>query len=113
MNRRSKDSCQLLRKNSWIEINKFHSDMNQRRNFLKRAGLATAALGLGMPQMAHPMKKQDLLFKISLAEWSVNRLIFSGQLDHLDFPLVTKQHGIDAVEYVNQFSWTRPQIKIT
>ena len=77
--------------------------MNQRRNFLKRAGLATAALGLGMPQMAFPMKKQDLLFKISLAEWSVNRLIFSGKLDHLDFPLVTKQHGINAVEYVNQF----------
>jgi L-ribulose-5-phosphate 3-epimerase len=78
-------------------------DMKQRRDFLKKAGLATTALGLGIPQIVFPMKKQETLFKISLAEWSVNRLIFSGKLDHLDFPLLTKQHGIYAVEYVNQF----------
>ena len=77
--------------------------MNHRRNFLKKSGLAATILGLGLPQFAFPMKKQDPLFKISLAEWSVNRLLFSGQLDHLDFPLLTKKHGIFAVEYVNQF----------
>jgi sugar phosphate isomerase/epimerase len=75
--------------------------MNQRRNFLKKSGLA--AIALGLPQMAFPMKNQDPLFKISLAEWSVNRLLFSGKMDHLDFPLMTKKHGIMAVEYVNQF----------
>jgi sugar phosphate isomerase/epimerase len=77
--------------------------MNVRRDFLKKAGLATAALGLGIPQFSFTMKKQDPLFKISLAEWSVNRLLFSGQMDHLDFPLLSKKHGILAVEYVNQF----------
>lgn len=45
-----------------------------------------------------------LFFKISLAEWSLNRVLFGGQLDHLDFPLYAKENfGIDAVEYVNQF----------
>ncbi len=44
------------------------------------------------------------LFKISLAEWSLNRALFGKKLDHLDFPLTAKRdHGIDAVEYVNQF----------
>lgn len=77
--------------------------MNQRRNFLKKSGMAATILGLGLPQIAFPLKKQDPLFKISLAEWSVNRLLFSGKMDHLDFPLLTKKHGILAVEYVNQF----------
>ncbi len=46
----------------------------------------------------------ELFFKISLAEWSLNRAIFGGQLDHLDFPLYAKDNfGINAVEYVNQF----------
>ncbi|SEK57490.1 Sugar phosphate isomerase/epimerase [Parapedobacter koreensis] len=48
--------------------------------------------------------KDELFFKISLAEWSLNRAIFSGQLDHLDFPRYAKEKfGINAVEYVNQF----------
>jgi sugar phosphate isomerase/epimerase len=38
-----------------------------------------------------------------LAEWSVNSLLFSKKLDHLDFALEAKKHGIFAVEYVNQF----------
>ncbi|MFC0261446.1 sugar phosphate isomerase/epimerase family protein [Fontibacter flavus] len=75
--------------------------INQRRDFLKKASLA--AMAIGMPQIAFSMTNQDPLFKISLAEWSVNRLLFSGQMDHLDFPLMTKKHGIYAVEYVNQF----------
>jgi len=46
----------------------------------------------------------ELFFKISLAEWSLNRALFGGQLDHLDFPQYAKENfGIDAVEYVNQF----------
>ena len=44
------------------------------------------------------------LFKISLAQWSLNRALFGGKLDHLDFPKTAKEDfGIDAVEYVNQF----------
>ncbi|WP_373396822.1 TIM barrel protein [Algoriphagus halophilus] len=78
--------------------------MKNRREFLKSAGLASAAVGLGLPQFAFTTKKAaDPLFKISLAEWSLNKALFSGKIDHLDFPILAKQHEIDAVEYVNQF----------
>jgi sugar phosphate isomerase/epimerase len=43
-------------------------------------------------------------FKISLAQWSLHRLLQAGKLDNLDFPAFTKEQcKIDAVEYVNQF----------
>lgn len=45
----------------------------------------------------------DPLYKISLAEWSINRPLFGGQLQHLDFAKIAKSVGIDAIEYVNQF----------
>jgi sugar phosphate isomerase/epimerase len=49
-------------------------------------------------------KQRNLPFKISLAEWSLHRTIFSGELDHLDFAeTARKTYNIDAVEYVNQF----------
>jgi len=42
-------------------------------------------------------------FKISLAEWSLNKAIRGGKMTNLDFPKVAKREfGIDAVEYVNQ-----------
>jgi sugar phosphate isomerase/epimerase len=76
----------------------------QRREFLKKAGLASMAIGLLSNPLSGLAKPHNTTsFKISLAEWSVNRLIFQGKLDHLDFPLETKKHGIHAVEYVNQF----------
>lgn len=77
--------------------------MNTRRNFLKSAGLASAAISLGIPQIAFSSTKADPLFKISLAEWSLNKQLFAGKMDHLDFAKLTKKAGIDAVEYVNQF----------
>ncbi|MGX7835500.1 twin-arginine translocation signal domain-containing protein, partial [Campylobacter fetus subsp. venerealis] len=77
--------------------------MNNRRNFLKSASLATAAISLGLPHVSFSSKRYEPLFKISLAEWSLNKQLFSGVIDHLDFPLLTKKVGIDAVEYVNQF----------
>ena len=47
------------------------------------------------------MQKQPL-YKISLAEWSINRSLFSGKMQHLDFAKIAKSVGIDAIEYVNQ-----------
>jgi len=45
---------------------------------------------------------QNERFKISLAEWSLNRSIRKGLLTNLDFPRVTKKvYGLDAVEYVS------------
>lgn len=44
------------------------------------------------------------LFKISLAQWSLHRALFDGDLDNLDFARTAKEDfGIGAVEYVNQF----------
>ena len=45
-----------------------------------------------------------LFFKISLAEWSLNKTLFSGKLTNMEFPAKAKNDfGIHAVEYVNQF----------
>jgi sugar phosphate isomerase/epimerase len=44
------------------------------------------------------------LHKISLAEWSFNKALFAGEMDHLDFAKVAKREfGLDGVDYVNQF----------
>ena len=46
----------------------------------------------------------SLFFKISLAQWSLHRMIEAGELDALDFAPYTKNtFGIDAVEYVNRY----------
>lgn len=81
--------------------------MKNRREFLKTAGLASAALSFGLPAFAS--QPQDELFKISLAEWSLNRVLFAGRMDHLDFAKLAKKNGIDAVEYVNQFFMDKAQ----
>lgn len=77
-----------------------------RRMFLKSTAAAGAAIGLGGPaaEAASPGEKEKSLFKISLAEWSLHRMLNEKKLDNLDFPAFSKREfGIDAVEYVNQF----------
>ena len=55
-------------------------------------------------------KKEKPPFKISLAEWSLHRTIYSGKLDHLDLYRVAKNDfGLDAVEYVNSFFFDKAQ----
>jgi hypothetical protein len=50
-------------------------------------------------------------FKISLAEWSLNKRIFQTRMpnryDHLDFCKTARGLGIDGVEYVNQMFSTK------
>jgi sugar phosphate isomerase/epimerase len=51
-----------------------------------------------------PREEKAPLFRISLAEWSLHRALFEGRLDNLDFArTASKDFGIDAIEYVNQF----------
>jgi sugar phosphate isomerase/epimerase len=81
-----------------------------RREFarLSAAVLAGAALPAGAPRLeaADPPP----LFRISLAEWSLNNTIFGKKLDHLDFARTAKEEfGIDAIEYVNQFFMDKAQ----
>ena len=88
-----------------------------RRAFLQRAALFSAGLGAGVPALADPQPRfssgsdtgrsgGDPLYRISLAEWSLNKQLFKRaepHLDNLDFPGYARSLGIDAVEYVNQF----------
>lgn len=79
--------------------------MNTRREFLKKALIATGGLTLA-PQLYSNLTGGNFKFdfRISLAQWSLNQKFFSGDLDNLDFPETAKnQFGIEAVEYVNQF----------
>lgn len=73
-----------------------------RRDFLKVAG---AAAGVGLLAGCQSVtSQQSLLYDISLAEWSLHRALFAGEMDNLDFaPMAKNQFGISAVEYVNQF----------
>lgn len=88
--------------------------MQSRRTFMKSA--ATVAVGLTAGQAVHakgkkvnlgaslPGMEDNLFFSISLAQWSLNKALFGGQLDNLDFPEYTqKNFDVHAVEYVNQF----------
>ncbi len=47
---------------------------------------------------------QEPAYKISLAEWSLNRSIRKKLLTNMDFPRIAKEtYGLDAVEYVSTF----------
>ncbi len=75
-----------------------------RRRFLQHSAATTA--GLGLTALAGPAlaAKAEPKFKISLAEWSLHKALFSGKMTNLDFAQqATTLYGIDAVEYVNQF----------
>lgn len=90
----------------------------KRTQFLKSLGLVTMAAPLAFSSTSckskptenesngtgQAEKDKDLFFKISLAEWSLNKELFSGKLTNMDFPAKAKnEFGIEAVEYVNQF----------
>jgi L-ribulose-5-phosphate 3-epimerase len=80
------------------------SDEMNRRNFLAAAATATAATFSAPSAFAAPRGTGDLLFRISLAEWSLHRALFRGEVTNLDFPSIAKrEYGIGACEYVNQF----------
>ena len=82
---------------------------------------------------SEPQEAASLFFQISLAQWSLNRSIFGksremswqdfrntlqsdpdallqGEINPMDFPVVTrKDFGIDAIELVNTFYFSRAQ----
>lgn len=78
-----------------------HSCSHTRRRFLARTGLAATAFAI-VPGVLSAQNREPL-FKISLAQWTINRELFTGKIDNLDFAKVAADHKIYAVEYVNQF----------
>ena len=90
---------------------------SSRRTFLK----TSAALAVGTtlplwgcassddePGSAEAEASAAPLYKLSLAQWSLHRTLFDGDLDNLDFARTAREEfDIGAVEYVNQFFMDR------
>lgn len=90
--------------------------IHNRRTFLNKSLRTSAGIVL-LPQLFAACQSTDqggreesqtgeaaeLFFRISLAEWSLNKSIKSGEVSNLDFPKIAREKfGLDAVEYVNQ-----------
>ena len=76
--------------------------MTSRRQFLQMFTGLTGALAA--PQILAQAHTPAPWFKISLAQWSLNRAFFSGEADPFDFAVIAKRdYGLSAIEYVNQF----------
>lgn len=75
-----------------------------RRRFL---AALTACTGLGLLPRGLAARafqpEPELPFRISLAQWSLHKTIFSGTLSNLGFPAEARRLGFDGIEYVNQF----------
>lgn len=84
-----------------------------RRAFLKQSvTLAGGLTVMGLPGTRLSSRVEEPLFKISLAEWSLHRALWSGEINHLDFAKIARgEFGIDAVEYVNTFFFEKAQDK--
>jgi L-ribulose-5-phosphate 3-epimerase len=80
--------------------------MYRHQNTIDRRSLLKAVAGAAVAAAARPLRvaASQPLFRISLAEWSLHRTLFAGQLDQLDFaPTARRQFQLDAVEHVNSF----------
>jgi len=49
-----------------------------------------------------PVKVTQVSYKLSLAQWSLNKPIFSGKADPMDFAKTAKELGFEGLEYVSQ-----------
>jgi len=76
---------------------------SSRRHFIQ--GLGTGALAMAMNSSLTGKEKKTVdRFHIGIQEYTFNRWLKSGKLNHLDYPaLVKKELGISHVEY-----WNRP-----
>lgn len=72
-----------------------------RRTFIKTSAFAAAGSLLVSPALASVAKNSR--YKISLAEWSFHKALFAKEMTNLDFPRVTRELGLEGLEYVNQF----------
>jgi len=72
----------------------------------RRAFLESVAAALPAAVFLPPLMPRSIgpLFSISLAEWSLHKTLYAGELDNLDFPAAARNdYELDAVEYVNSF----------
>jgi len=75
-----------------------------RRKFISTTSLALAGASPLFPAMSSLAKsKTKPLFRISLAQWTLVKELRAGEIDNLQFAEVAAKHGIEGLEYVNQF----------
>jgi sugar phosphate isomerase/epimerase len=76
-----------------------------RRSFLKSTA-ALSALAAAQPASRALAANKPEKFKISLAQWSLNKRFLkrpgAEPLDNLEFAKIARSLGIDGIEYVNQ-----------
>mgnify|MGYP005705061165 FL=1 len=72
----------------------------KRRNFAKLTALSSL-IGFAPTQIFSKSLNKESDIKISLAQWSLNKAIKSGDLSPLDFAKKAKSLEIDAIEYVS------------
>lgn len=74
-----------------------------RRTFFKLGAFSAGALSVSAAHLLAAFRSESP-FKISLAQWSLNRTLKAGTIDNLDFPRVARREfNIDCVEFVDQF----------
>lgn len=78
---------------------------SSRRQLLKQAAhVSAAALAASTLPGCMTMDNSKPLYRVSLAQWSLNRRFWSGEADPMDFARIARQEfGFDGIEYVNQF----------
>lgn len=90
----------------------------KRRRFIQQTGWGLAGLGLSSVALSgcsdlideetaltlQTTVPDDFPYGISLAQWSLHKAHWAGELTTLDFARVTREKfGLNAIEYVNQF----------
>ncbi len=81
------------------------TDQLTRRSALKSVGASCAASMLIPSTLlgSTPMSKSKPIFRISLAQWSLHKLLFANEMTTLDFAKEARLMDFDAIEYVNSF----------
>lgn len=78
--------------------------MDRRKFIQASAGTLAAGTFPAFALQDEAAKKAAPLFEISIAEWSLHRMLWKKELTNMDFPKYSKdEFGITAVEYVNAF----------
>lgn len=79
-----------------------NNDITRRESIKVLGGLGASAL-FASPLLAGMNNADTPLFRISLAQWSLHKLLFASEIDHLDFASEARSMGFDGIEYVNAF----------
>ena len=76
-----------------------------RRDFIKKAALGAAGLGLAaaLPEYLYAGTNKDMFFKLAISQFSFASQFWTKQLDPLDFAAKSKELGITGLDYCSMF----------